>query len=75
MFCRYSAHPNGYHAAVKLSEDYAMRSRQELDVDEPSLECLQALLLLTIAFTAAGKGKKAYMMLCKSSPLSFLLFG
>jgi hypothetical protein len=37
----------------------------ELDIDDPSIECLQALLLLTMAFTAAGKGKKAYMMLCE----------
>ncbi len=69
IFCRYAPHPNGYHAAVRLSEDYAVRSRQELDIDDPSLECLQALLLLTVAFTAAGKGKKAYMMLCKSLQL------
>ncbi len=61
--CRYTAHPNGYHAAVRLSEDYALRARTELDIDDPSIECLQTLLLLGIAFTAAGKGKKAYMML------------
>lgn len=58
-------HPNGYHAAVRLSEDYAMRARTELDIDDPSIDCLQALLLLGVAFTAAGKGKKAYMMLGK----------
>jgi len=61
--CRYTAHPNGYHAAVRLSEDYARRARNELDIDDPSIDCLQALLLLAIAFTAGGKGKKAYMML------------
>jgi hypothetical protein len=60
---RYTPHPNGYHAAVRLSEDYAIRSRAELDIDDPSIDCLQALLLLAMAFTAAGKGKKAYMML------------
>jgi hypothetical protein len=60
---RYTAHPNGYHAAVRLSEDYALRARSELDIDDPSIDTLQALLLLGVAFIAAGKGKKAYMML------------
>ena len=62
-FCRYTTHPNGYHAAVRLSEDYALRARTELDIDDPNIDTLQALFLLAIAFTAAGKGKKAYMML------------
>lgn len=35
----------------------------ELDIDDPSIDCLQALLLLAIASTASGKGKKAYMLL------------
>ena len=48
---------------MRLSEDYAMRARTELDIDDPSIDCLQALLLLGVAFTAAGKGRKAYMML------------
>jgi hypothetical protein len=64
---RYTAHPNGYHAAVRLSEDYAIRARTELDIDDPSIDCLQALLLLEVAYTAAGKGKKAYMMLGRSN--------
>jgi len=64
---RYTAHPNGYHAAVRLSEDYAIRARAELDVDDPTLDNLQTLLLLSVAFIAAGKGKKAYMLLCTST--------
>jgi hypothetical protein len=60
---RYTTHPSGYHAAVRLSEDYALRARTELDIDEPSIDCLQALLLLAIAFTASGQGKKSYMLL------------
>lgn len=32
-------------------------------MDEPSIDALQACLLLVIAFIAAGKGKKAYMLL------------
>ena len=60
---RYTVHPNGYQAAVRLSEDYATRARNEIDTDEPSVDALQSLLLLVTAFTAAGKGKKAYMLL------------
>ena len=60
---RYTHHPNGYQSAVKLSEDFAAQSRLEIDTDEPSLDALQALVLLVTAFTAAGKGKKAYMLL------------
>lgn len=53
---------------MNLSEDYAMRSRTELDVDEPSVDALQALLLLVTAFTGLGKGKKAYMLLSTATP-------
>lgn len=59
-------HPNGYHAAVRLSEDYARRGRAELDIDDPSIDTLQTLLLLAISFIASGKGKKAYMLLGSS---------
>lgn len=62
---RYTPHPNGYQAAVKLSEEFATRARLELDLDEPSIDSLQACLLLVIAFVAAGKGKKAYMLLSR----------
>jgi len=70
---RYTAHPNGYHAAVRLSEDYAIRARTELDIDDPSVDCLQALLLLAVAFTAAGKGKKAHMMLASGIGMAMAL--
>lgn len=46
-----------------MSEEYASRSRLEIDLDEPSIDALQACLLLVVAFTAAGRGKKAYMLL------------
>lgn len=70
---RYAAHPNGYHSAVRLSEDYALRARTELDIDNPSIDCLQALLLLAVAFTAAGKGRKAYMMLASGVGMAMAL--
>lgn len=60
---RYIPHPSGYQSAVQLSEDYAIRARSEIDTDEPSVDALQALLLLVTAFTAMGKGRKAYMLL------------
>lgn len=60
---RYTPHPAGYQSAIRLSEDYASRSRREIDTDEPSVDALQALLLLVTAFTAAGKGRKAYMLM------------
>lgn len=61
--CRYTPHPNGYQAAVRLSEEYATRARLDIDIDEPSIDALQACLLLVVAFIAAGRGKKAYMLL------------
>lgn len=61
---RYAPNPNGYQAAVRLGDDYAKRARAEIDLDEPSIDCLQTLLLLALAFVASGKGKKAYMLLC-----------
>lgn len=44
-----------------------------MNTDEPSIDALQALLLLVIAFTATGKGKKAYMLMSTrgSSQFSF----
>ncbi|KFX99508.1 hypothetical protein V490_01762, partial [Pseudogymnoascus sp. VKM F-3557] len=60
---RYAVHPNGYHAAVRLSEEYAARARAEVNIDEPSIETLQSLLLLSLSYIALGNGKKAYMLL------------
>ncbi|KAK1780857.1 fungal-specific transcription factor domain-containing protein [Copromyces sp. CBS 386.78] len=70
---RYTPHPKGYQSAIKLSEDYAARSRSELDTDEPSVDALQALLLLVTAFTAAGKGKKGYMLLANAVGMAMAL--
>ena len=36
----------------------------ELDIDEPSIEALQTLMLLAQANFQAGKGKKTFMLLC-----------
>jgi hypothetical protein len=64
--CSYTPHDSGYQEAVRLSEEHAIIARREVDTDDPSIDALQALLLLVIAFTASGKGKKAYMLMCKS---------
>ncbi|OTA98742.1 hypothetical protein M426DRAFT_102908 [Hypoxylon sp. CI-4A] len=70
---RYTSLPIGYPSAVKLSDDYASRSRSEIDTDEPSADALQALLLLVTTFTAAGNGKKAYMLLTNAIGMAMAL--
>ncbi|KAL1840978.1 hypothetical protein VTJ49DRAFT_7584 [Mycothermus thermophilus] len=70
---RYAQHPGGFQAAVKFSEEYAARARREIDTDEPSVDALQALLLLVTAFTASGKGKKAYMLLTNAVGMAMAL--
>ncbi|KAK4039165.1 fungal transcriptional regulatory-like protein [Parachaetomium inaequale] len=70
---RYAPHPSGYQSAVKLSEEYAAKARSEIDTDEPSVDALQALVLLVTAFTASGKGKKAYMLLTSAVGMAMAL--
>lgn len=60
---RYAPNLGGSQAAARLSERYASQSRSEIDTDEPCMDSLQAMLLLVTAFTAAGKGRKAYMLM------------
>ncbi|MCJ1398286.1 hypothetical protein MMC11_001483 [Xylographa trunciseda] len=66
-------HGGDYAAAVRLSEDYASQARKEMDVDEASLEGLQALLLMHRAFFAAGKGPKSYMLLATAVGMALAL--
>ncbi|KAK8224724.1 fungal-specific transcription factor domain-containing protein [Phyllosticta capitalensis] len=67
------SHVGGYSAAVRASDDYATRSRLELDPDEPCIESLQTLLLLSQANYQAGRGKKAYMLLTTAISMAFAL--
>ncbi|KAL7944693.1 fungal-specific transcription factor domain-containing protein [Trichoderma barbatum] len=60
---RHTPHPLGFRAAVKLGDEYAARARSAIDIDEPSVDNLQAIVLLAIAFTASGKGRKAFMLI------------
>lgn len=55
----------GHNTAVRASEDYAIRARSALDIDEPTIENIQVALLLSLAYFQAGKGKKSYMLLCE----------
>ncbi|KAG8677103.1 hypothetical protein FPOAC1_003114 [Fusarium poae] len=70
---RHTTDASGYQAAANLSEDFAARARREIDTDEPSIDGLQALLLLVSAFTATGKGKKAYMLMTSATGMAMAL--
>lgn len=70
---RYAPHFGGYNGVVRISRAYARRARLELDIDEPSIEALQTLLLLAQASYQAGKGKKAYMLLTSGISMAFAL--
>lgn len=50
------------------SLEYARQARRMIDIDQPSIENLQTLLLLSQTFYAYGCGKKAYMTLGTLSP-------
>ncbi|GAB7348228.1 hypothetical protein MBLNU459_g6224t1 [Dothideomycetes sp. NU459] len=63
----------GHNAAVRMSEECAMRARQSLDSDEPTIENVQVSLLLSDAFFQAGKGKKSYMLLSSAISMAFAL--
>jgi hypothetical protein len=62
-FSRYAPQFGGYASAVQIGQEYARRARLELDIDEPSIEALQTLMLLAQASFQLGKGKKTFMLL------------
>lgn len=71
---RYVPHLCGGPAgAARSSQDHASRARADIDVDEPSIDHLQALLLLAIASFQSGRGKKSYMMLSHAIGMAFAL--
>lgn len=61
-------HLGGHNAAVRHSEECAVQARNLLDIDDPTIENVQVLLLLSNAFFQAGKGKKSYMLLSQYPP-------
>ncbi|KAF1926045.1 uncharacterized protein M421DRAFT_68521 [Didymella exigua CBS 183.55] len=70
---RYAPHFGGYNAAVRMGSEYARRARLELDIDEPSIEALQTLMLLSQASFQLGKGKKTFMLLNAATSMAFAL--
>ncbi|KAI5359756.1 hypothetical protein Slin15195_G116150 [Septoria linicola] len=71
---RYVPHLCGGHSgAIRSSQDYAHRARSQIDVDEPNIDNLQALLLLTMANFQNGRGKRCYMTLTHAVSMEFAL--
>ena len=67
LFISYAPSSFDQGTTKTITEQYALQARALVDIDEPSIESLQTLLLLSMAFYAVGKGNKAYMTLCLSS--------
>nr|OQO16810.1 hypothetical protein B0A51_16538 [Rachicladosporium sp. CCFEE 5018] len=63
----------GYAEATRLSQEWLTQSRAEIDVDEPSVEHAQALLLLALAAQQHGNGKKACMLLAHAISMVMVL--
>ncbi|KAM3420869.1 hypothetical protein BST61_g4108 [Cercospora zeina] len=71
---RYVPHLCGGHAgAVRSSQDHVHRARAQIDVDEPNIDNLQALLLLAMANFQNGRGKRCYMVLTHAVSMAFAL--
>ncbi|EAW10108.1 transcription factor domain-containing protein [Aspergillus clavatus NRRL 1] len=58
---------------VQMALDYALQARRLVDVDQPSLDGLQALLLLSQTYFAHGLGKKAYMTFTNCAAMTIAL--
>ncbi|QQK44889.1 Fungal specific transcription factor, putative [Penicillium digitatum] len=58
---RYTTSHGQMEQSLRTGLDAALQARQLIDVDNPTVEGLQTLLLLSQAFYAYGLGKKAYM--------------
>lgn len=50
-------------AAAAQSNEYAKQARNALNIDEPSIEGVRTLLLLSQVMLQQGKSKKSYMYL------------
>jgi hypothetical protein len=64
MTSRYTGSAGQSEQSLSAGHDAALQARRAVDVDNPTLDGLQALLLLSQAFFAHGLGKKAYMTFC-----------
>ncbi|KAH8697281.1 fungal-specific transcription factor domain-containing protein [Talaromyces proteolyticus] len=66
---RYANPLGGQEGLVRSGLEYALQARREVDADNPTIENLQTLLLLSMGFLAYGFGKKAYMTLSNCSAM------
>lgn len=64
---------NSHVEALSLSENYFLQSRAEIDMDQPRIEYIQALLLLALTSFQNGKGIRAYMLLSHATSMAFAL--
>jgi len=72
-FHRYlPVHELGTKSAQEYSEEFAVCARREMDSDEPTLENLQSMLLLSMTYYAMGYGKKSFMQMGMSFALPHL---
>lgn len=62
-------HELGIKSAQEYSEEFAASARREVDSDEPTLENLQSMLLLSMTYYAMGYGKKSFMQMGMFSTL------
>jgi hypothetical protein len=51
--------------ALRKAIEYAKQARAELNIDEPSIEGVRTLLLLSQIMLQEGKSRKSYMYLGK----------
>ncbi|KXG52273.1 Transcription factor [Penicillium griseofulvum] len=58
---RYTTSPGQEEQSLRVGLDAALQARRMIEIDNPTVEGLQTLLLLSQAFYAYGLGKKAYM--------------
>lgn len=61
---RYTSSLGQPEQSLRTGLDAALQARRMVDVDDPTIEGLQTLLLLSQAYFAYGLGKKAYMTFC-----------
>ncbi|CAG8891168.1 unnamed protein product [Penicillium egyptiacum] len=61
MTVRYTISSGQVDQSLRTGLDAALQARRMIEIDNPTIEGLQTLLLLSQAFYAYGLGKKAYM--------------
>ncbi|KAJ5355508.1 uncharacterized protein N7496_012720 [Penicillium cataractarum] len=72
MTLRYT-HVGQPEQSLRIGLDAALQARRMIDVDNPTIDGLQSLLLLSQAFFAYGLGKKAYMTFSNCAAMAVAL--